>query len=57
MLLPVHFTAGNDAFATYHAMTLVVRVCVDDAVGSGVVTSRVHGIRASLVEGGLVIGG
>ena len=37
-------------------MTLEVRVCVDNAVGSGVVTSRVHGIRASLVEGGLVRG-
>lgn len=44
----------NDAFATYHAVTLEVRVCVDNAVGGGVVTSGIHGIRASLVERGLV---
>lgn len=37
----------------YHAMAGVVRVGVDDAVGGGIVTSCVHGIGASLVEGGL----
>lgn len=34
----------------YHAMAGVVRVCVDDTVGGGVVTSCVHGIGASLIE-------
>ena len=35
-------------------MTAEVRVCVDDAVGGGVITGCVHGIGASLVEGGLL---
>lgn len=53
-VLRIYERMGHDAFATYHAVTLVVRVCVDDAVGGGVVTSGIHGIRASLVERGLV---
>jgi len=31
----------------------MVGVCVDNAVGGGVVASCIHGIGASLVEGGL----
>jgi hypothetical protein len=38
---------------TYHAVSGVVGVCVDDAVGGGVVASCVHGIRSGLVKGGL----
>lgn len=38
---------------TYHAVTLEVRICVNDAVRGGVVASSVHGIRAGLIEGGL----
>lgn len=34
-------------------MSAVVGVCVDDAVGGGVVACRVHGIGAGFVEGGL----
>lgn len=36
-------------------MSTVVGVCIDDAVGSRVVTRGVHSIRAGLVEGGLHI--
>lgn len=35
-------------------MTAEVRVCVDDAVGRRVITSGVHSIGASLIEGGLM---
>lgn len=35
-------------------MAAVVRVCVDDTIGGGVVASCVHRVGAGLVEGGLV---
>lgn len=38
---------------TYHAVTVVLRVSVNDTVGCGVVACSVHGIGAGLVEGGL----
>ena len=38
---------------TYHAMTVVLGVGVNDTVGCRVVTCSVHGIGAGLVEGGL----
>jgi len=39
---------------TYHAVTRELGVSVQDAVGGRVVTSSVHGIGTSLVEGRLV---
>lgn len=36
----------------YHAVTSVVGVSLQDTVGGRVVTSGIHGVRASLVEGG-----
>ena len=42
-------------WSTYHAVAGVLGVCVQNTVGGGVVTSCVHGIGASLVEGGLLL--
>jgi hypothetical protein len=44
---------GLELGGSYHAVSAEVGVCVEDTVGGRVIASCVHGIRASLVEGGL----